>query len=196
MDSKDSAREWGSWTRSFAPAWRTSLSCERSLVRRKFGGHHARERSQKVHLPHIPNRVIARLLCLLLILPMMGCSPAWKRKFIRKSKDAVLPQPILVLQSNVEATYPPDVRYQAHFAYWKSWHGELLDSLGQIRKRDSRYLAGVISELRSMEKILTGPPAQRLTKILEELSQIQERWQQAPEPWAPSSAQRVRLEQL
>jgi hypothetical protein len=42
--------------------------------------------------------------------------------------------------------FPPSVRYQEHFAYWKSWHSELLASLGQIKKRDERYLSGAIEE--------------------------------------------------
>ena len=138
----------------------------------------------------VPLSLLLTVLCLL----ETGCGPQWKRKFIRKGKVVSAPQPILELQSDVQATYPPAVRYQAHFAYWKSWHSELLSSLGQSRKRDLRYLSGVIGELRAQVELLTGPPAERLQGILSELTQFEREWQEAPAD-IPAST-RTRLEQL
>ncbi len=117
-------------------------------------------------------------------------------QLIRKRKSHKVPQPILVLQPNDQATYAAAVRYQEHYAYWKSWHSELLGSYGQMRKRDLRNLNGVISELSSMEDVLTGPPADHLRGILQEISAMEAKCRQKPETWTPPTAMRGRLEQL
>jgi len=133
----------------------------------------------------------------LLVVDATGCSPQWRRKFVRKRKDApAASQPILEFQSNEQATYPPAVRYQEHFAYWKSWHSELLKTLGEIHKRDLRYLAGTMGELRAMAQLLSGPSANRLEAILVELSGLEEKWRGSGESYQPTSAVRTRLEQL
>ncbi len=132
----------------------------------------------------------------LLVLETSGCGPQWKRKFVRKKKQVTVEQPVLVLQSEMEATQPPEVRYQAHFVYWKSWHTELIDYLGEVRKRDLRYLNGTIGELRAMAELISGPPADRLRKILTELSEMEEAWNKAPASSKPSATDRTRLEKL
>ncbi len=136
-------------------------------------------------------------LLVLMLFESGGCGPQWRKKFTRKHKtEAQLEQPILVLQPDALATYPPDVRYREHFAYWKTWHSELLASLGQIKKRDLRYLNGSVGELRAMVELLSGPQAQRLREILVELSDMEESWSKAPEVQGPSAASRSRLEQI
>ena len=144
------------------------------------------------------NRFVA--LCLLFsmscLLVEAGCSPEWKKKFIRKSKNAKPPQPVFALESNFQSAFPPDVLYREHFAYWKSWHTELLASLGQSRKRDVRYLSGAVSELRSMVGLLSGPPADHLKAILEDLGGLETQWARAPEPWFVPSVTRSRLERI
>jgi len=102
----------------------------------------------------------------------------------------------MVLEPNDQAMYAASIRYQEHYAYWKSWHSELLGSYGQMRRRDLRNLSGVISELRSMEDILTGPPADHLRGILQEISAMEEKWRREPDTWTPPSAFHSRLEQL
>lgn len=126
-----------------------------------------------------------------------GCSPAWRKKFIRKrAKQAVEPQAILVLQPDPRAIFPPNIRYQEHYAFWKSWHSELLLSLGQIHKRDLRYMDGVIGELRAMQSVLSGEPANRLRQILVELSALQDEWERSPDTWQMPASHRTRLEKL
>ncbi len=128
---------------------------------------------------------------------LSGCSPEWKRKFIRKrQKEVVAPQAILVLQPDHKAVFPPDVRYRQHYAFWKSWHGELLGSLGTIHKRDIRYMDGVVGELRAMQALLSGRPAERLKEILVELSNLQDRWESAPATSSVPVSHRSRLEKL
>jgi hypothetical protein len=141
--------------------------------------------------------VVACFLLTAFCLLTSGCSQEWKKKFIRKrQKEVVAPQAILVLQPDHKAVFPPDVRYRQHYAFWKSWHGELLGSLGTIHKRDVRYMDGVISELRSMQVLLSGPPAERLKEILVELSNLQDRWERAPATSSAPVSHRSRLERL
>jgi hypothetical protein len=135
---------------------------------------------------------------LLLCVLAEGCGPQWRRKFIRKRKVVNPPAPILVLQSETQAIYPPDVRYREHFAFWKSWHSDLVASLGKSQRRDLTTLTGTLGELRSMRELLTGAPADRLSGILEELSKVQESWSSKESGgfWSIPSPQRTRLTRL
>lgn len=137
---------------------------------------------------------IVLLAFLFTVLSLAGCGR--NIQLIRKRKPHAPPQPIMVLERNDQALYQPALRYQEHFAYWKSWHADLLNSYGQMRKRDLRNLSGVISELRAMEYILTGPPADHLRGILQEISAMEEKWRTEPDTWTPPSTFRNRLAQL
>ena len=138
--------------------------------------------------------------CLLLLLScflMEGCNSSWRKKFVRKrQKEVTTPQAYLVLQPDQKAVLPPDARYRQHYAFWKSWHGELLLSLGQIHKRDVRYLDGVIGELRAMRADLAGEPAGRLREILVELSNLRDDWESSRGVGPMPASHRTRLEKL
>lgn len=125
-----------------------------------------------------------------------GCSPEWKRKFTRARKKVQASQPILVLESDEKAMYPPDARYRQHYAFWKSWHSDLLDSYGQLRKRDVRYLSGSIGELQAMAQLLQGPSADRLKEILIRMTRIEDAWRTTPEPWNPPATTRTELDKI
>ncbi len=139
-------------------------------------------------------RPLVALFLVFCLFSSAGCGR--KVQLLRKRKSKAPAQPIMVLEPNDQAMYAAGVRYQEHFSYWKSWHSELLGSYGQMRRRDLRNLTGVISELRSMEDILTGPPADHLRGILQEITAMNEKWRQKPDTWTPPTAQRSRLEQL
>ena len=126
-----------------------------------------------------------------------GCNSSWRKKFVRKRKEEVAaPQAYLVLQPDQKAVFPPDVRYRQHYAFWKSWHSDLLLSLGQIHKRDLRYMDGVIGELRAMQADLSGPPAERLREILVELSNLRDEWENSGGVGPMPASHRTRLEKL
>ncbi len=125
-----------------------------------------------------------------------GCSHEWKKKFLRKRKEVRPPQAVLALEPDHKAMYPPAVRYREHFAFWKSWHSELLTSLGEIRKRDLRYLDGTIGEAASLQALLTGPQADELRAVLKELRGISDRWKRSTGPWEVSARDRMTLQRL
>lgn len=143
-------------------------------------------------------QTVIALLLVGVVFSAAGCSPTWKRKFVRaRVKKSSAPQPIFSLLPEQEAAGPPAIRYQERFAYWKSWHSELLNSIGEIRKRDIRYLDGAIGELGSMTGLLReGPEKQRLNEIITELAQLRDTWNKRDGYWMPLSKERTRLQQL
>ncbi|MCM8794824.1 MAG: hypothetical protein NC819_03370 [Candidatus Omnitrophica bacterium] len=143
-------------------------------------------------------RVAAVLAVTAFVLTGTGCSHDWKKKFVRKRKKEIkAAQPILTYQSDQEAAGPASVRYRQRFAFWKSWHTDLVRSYGESQKRDIRYLNGTIGELGSMAGILEeGPAAQRLREILAELNELKGRWESREGAWSPPLNEKIRLEQL
>ncbi len=115
---------------------------------------------------------------------------------MRKRKNPKPPQAILTLQPDQKAVLPAADRYREHYALWKSWHADLLNSYGQIQKRDVATLTGAVGELRAMQRVLSGSPAESLSEILAELTDLEQKWKSSTRPWAPSAATRTRLEQL
>ena len=81
-------------------------------------------------------RPFLAVLLILSVSAVSGCGPEWKKKFIRKRKNAQVTQPILLLQPDYKAVMPAKDRYREHFAFWKSWHTEMLSSFGQLKRRD------------------------------------------------------------
>lgn len=142
-----------------------------------------------------PKAFLALFVALSVAAGLSGCSSEWRKKFIRMRKNPRTAQAILVLQPDHLAVMPATDRYREHFAFWKSWHGQLLDSFGEIKKRDLANLSGAIGELRSMQALLTGEPAGRLKEILAGLDEMEERWSAAPTPAHPI-ADRTSLERI
>ena len=140
-------------------------------------------------------RLLAVILAAAMAGSLAGCSAGWRKKFIRKSKNPRTAQAILILQPDQTAVMLAADRYREHFAFWKSWHDQLLDSFGQLKKRDLANLNGAIGELRSMQEVLTGEPVDRLKEILVKLDDMEERWSIAPTPAHPV-ADRTSLESI
>ena len=141
-------------------------------------------------------RFVAFLLLLSFSLAVSGCSEEWRKKFIRKNRRAVISQPILMLVPDRLAVLPATQRYREDFAFWKSWHLDLLDSYGKNQKHDTAYLSGMIGQLRAMQEMLTGKPSERMREILIELTGMEKRWNQTRGVWSPTTQDRTRLERL
>lgn len=114
-------------------------------------------------------------LIVVLLAGTTGCE-AMKRKFTRKPKTTQGPEPIFTLDEEYHPEFPPDVRYQAHFAYWKAAHDDLLEDLGQAtRLRRERATRQAIKELRAMQALLEGPPADGLGQLIVEMERLADR---------------------
>lgn len=130
-------------------------------------------------------RVIAIIMILFIAVNLTGCD-ALQRKFTRKKK-AVKPVPKLYQLKRYDIK-PSIELYNKHYAYWSSWMLELLQDLGQNRKRDERCITEAISQARDMQNLLIPEKAEALEKYIcwleeardvivrEELSQYNRSW--------------------
>ena len=102
-----------------------------------------------------------------------GCG-SLKRKFVRKSKGPQGPEPIFALEKEYRPEFSPEVRYQAHFAYWKAAHSDLLEGLGQVtHARLAHASQEAIKELRAMQALLEGPPVSGLGTLIDQMTTVQ-----------------------
>lgn len=115
---------------------------------------------------------IGVVLVVTLLVATTGCETV-KRKFVRKPKGVRPPEPIFALEQDYRPEFPPEIRYQAHFAYWKAAHDDLLEGLsGATRMRRERAVRQAIKELKAMQALVTGPPADGLGQAIEEMERL------------------------
>lgn len=83
---------------------------------------------------------------------LAGCAQL-QRKFTRKKKDTGTKLPHYhPVKEFVKESSP--ALYEKHYVYWRSAQSELLDVLGENRKKDMRCINDIISNLRDMQSIL------------------------------------------
>src|SRR3989338_1716433 len=112
---------------------------------------------------------------LVLVAGTTGCE-TMKRKFIRKPKVVKAPEPIFALEQTYRPEFPPEVRYGAHFAYWKAAHDDLLSGLETAtRMRRERAARQAIKELKGMQALLEGPTADGLGQAIAEMERLAQR---------------------
>lgn len=120
---------------------------------------------------------LGRWVSLALLIAVFGTSvgcEGLKRKFIRKPKVARQTEPIFALEKAYRPEQPPEIRYQAHFAYWKAAHDDLL--WGMERATRARRLSAArqaIKELRAMQALLEGPPAGSVGTLIDALTVVE-----------------------
>ena len=118
-------------------------------------------------------RWMSALLVIAVLGTSVGCETA-RRKFIRKRKVQRKEEPLFALEKEYRPEFSPEVRYQAHFAYWKAAHGDLLGGLGQMTQpRQLRAARQAIKELRAMQALLEGPPTSSLGALIEAMVAIE-----------------------
>ena len=96
--------------------------------------------------------------------------PNIQRKFIRKHEHIT---PAVNVTTKMYEAGPPEDRYQRHVALWSFWCGELLDGLGQNRKKAERATGELISELEAMQSLLVPEKQARLTAYVARLQLLQ-----------------------
>ena len=106
-------------------------------------------------------RIFALIMILSVSLSLIGCD-ALQKKFTRKKKE-VKPIPRLYQIKKYDIK-PSAALYSKHFAYWQSWMSELLQELGQNRKKDARCADEALNQVRGMQNILVKEKADQLEK--------------------------------
>jgi len=119
-------------------------------------------------------RIKAMTLLLALSLCVMvatsGCSSIQK-KFTRKKKGREKPPQIYHVQDyNIT---PSMELYTTHYIYWKNWHRQILDTLGDNTKNDKRCIEEMISNLISMKEMLADEKGDKLDKHILRLKNIE-----------------------
>lgn len=94
-----------------------------------------------------------------------------REKFSKKKQDvSEKTQPIIPLQE--EETYPNEVSYKLHYAYWDAWMTDLINYLGANKKRDTANCRRAVENLEKMSTFLKEEKADQLKPYFEELTAL------------------------
>lgn len=111
-------------------------------------------------------KLLVVVMVLFVAISLAGCD-AVQRKFTRKKKN-VKPVPKLYQLKKYDVK-PSAALYSKHYAYWQSWMSELLQDLGDNRKRDTRSVEEAINQAHDMQNILVKEKADELEKQIKHL---------------------------
>ncbi|MBL7068965.1 MAG: hypothetical protein ISS34_03835 [Candidatus Omnitrophica bacterium] len=114
-------------------------------------------------------RLIAVVLIAAVALQLTGCE-AVQRKFTRKKKREPL-RPRFYRAGESE-TRPHLELYIMHYAYWKSWHGEMTIGSTDNAKRNIMACDEMVSHLDDMKKHLLEEKAEELDKYITRVKEI------------------------
>jgi hypothetical protein len=121
----------------------------------------------------IYRRLISAGLLIAFIVGIAGCSPTWRRKFVRKKKGDAVEGPVLEPEEyNKEFTNKQ--LYANHFVFWKSAENELIASIKKksSAKRVDVYASHALVEIRKMYQLLVPEMQKELLPYIEELEGV------------------------
>jgi len=116
-------------------------------------------------------RAISWILVFFMLANMTGCETLAK-KFRRKEKKTVK-MPHMYQIKKYEKKPTPEL-YKKHYAYWESWQSELIQVLGQSRKKDLLCIDQIISNLKDMQNILVPEKGKEMEPHINKLTQVKE----------------------
>ncbi|MCX5714110.1 MAG: hypothetical protein NT033_04745 [Candidatus Omnitrophica bacterium] len=112
---------------------------------------------------------------LVMICALIGCD-AFVRKFTRKQNKAnITPEEMVIAPEEYK---PPVISkeeaYRQYFLYWKSWHDELIDSLGRSinQKKQLSCVDEEIKNLQDIRKLLKEPKQKKLDAYLDKINTL------------------------
>ncbi len=111
----------------------------------------------------------------LLVANLAGCA-TMQRKFTRKPKEpkhtaSVIPTE----QGPYQKKFSNEFYYKSHFTLWKTWQSELIDSLGENRKKVARAGQEALGHLNDMRQYLLPEKQSELDAQIRELEKIVKR---------------------
>ena len=116
-------------------------------------------------------RAISWILAFFMLANLTGCETLAK-KFRRKPKKTVK-MPRMYQIKKYEKKPTPEL-YKKHYAYWESWQSELIQVLGQNRKKDLLCIDQIISNLQDMQNILVPEKGKEMETHIERLITVKE----------------------
>jgi len=109
----------------------------------------------------------------LLSVSMSGCA-SLQKKFTRKKEPRTV-QPVIYTEKEYVKPYSNKYYYQTHHSQWRTWHSELLKSLGGNVKRERRSISEAIGQLDQMLKYIHEPHREELASEIQNMKQIEAR---------------------
>src|SRR3989338_2522635 len=97
-----------------------------------------------------------------------GCASVQK-KFTRKKPEKRIPAVVYFQEGPYQKKYSNEYYYKSHYTYWKSWHGDLIDSFGGNHKKVKRSAEEALNHLVQMSQYLKPEKQQELNSSLDSL---------------------------
>ena len=100
-----------------------------------------------------------------------GCA-ALRKKFIpKKKKEKVSPTYSRIEEYN---TVPTIEIYEKHYIFWRSWHREIMELLGENSKKDKRCISEMIGNLQDLRSMLVDEKGNELDKHIAKLKEVEQ----------------------
>ena len=103
-------------------------------------------------------------------LNLISCD-AVQRKFTRKQKKVKTPH---IVQEQKYVKMPTPELYEKHFSYWQSWSSEILQDLGDNRKKDRQCIEQLIGQANDMRKILVPEKGDELARHIRRYEEVRD----------------------
>ncbi len=110
-------------------------------------------------------KMVIAVIAIFLVVSLTGCE-AVQRKFTRKKTTVKKPR---FYQLKKYTKKPSPELYKQHYAYWASWQEELIQSIGQNHKKDTRAIEEAIGHLKDMQNILIPKKAEEMQPYIENM---------------------------
>ena len=101
---------------------------------------------------------------------LSGCNSDWEKVLIRKR---VKPPALARFDVGQDARPYPEL-YKEHFVFWRNWHREILQDLGDNRKQDLNNIREARRHLIYLEKYLAEDQARKVRPMVEQFDQLTE----------------------
>lgn len=102
---------------------------------------------------------------------LTGCA-SLRKKFIRKKKKPkdVTPHYYSIQKYDI---LPSIELYTKHYVFWRSWHNEIIELLGENSKKDKRCIDEMVGNLEDMKTLLVDEKGEELERHIQVLRGIE-----------------------
>lgn len=112
------------------------------------------------------------LICILLVTHAAGCASV-QRKFTRKPKESKHVTSVIPLDRGpYQKKFSNEFYYNSHFTLWKTWQSEIIDALGENRKKVTRAGQEALGNLKDLKAYLLPEKQAQLDGLIDDLSKV------------------------
>ncbi len=103
---------------------------------------------------------------------LAGCETV-QRKFTRKAKEPKHVTSVIPLsEGSYQKKFSNEFYYKSHYTLWKSWHSDLIQSLGENQRKVERAGQEALGHLTELKAYLVPEKQAELNFQIEDLSKI------------------------